>query len=194
MLLTRILCKKIKTVHVLNLFAHSFDRLRRRRPTSAPSVAATALQVRRSICRLARLLPAPRPCSHSPGFEHRDRSGHQCSLPHVVANLLLGSAEVNASLRNVRASTAPLPSPHPNHASDRSDALSYASDEALSLCVPPAAVCLLDSRRVAAGRCLCLKASMDAWFSHPAGCRGSGGRLHGKEAMRYDDGYTVHVC
>ena len=146
--------------HFFNLFAHTFHRLRRRLATSAPSIAAAALQVLGSIRRLARSLPAPRRCSHSPGFEHRARSGHGCSLAHVGSDLLLGSAQVNASLRNVRASTAPLPSPHPNHASDRSDALSYASDEALSLCVPPAAVCLLDSRHVAAGRCLCPRASI----------------------------------
>ena len=178
---------------MINPFRYYF---RRPSPTfspSAPSVAATALQVRRSICRLARSLPAPRPCSHSPGFEHLDRSGHLISLPHVGADLLLGGTEVNASLRNVRASTAPLPCPHPSHASERSDALSHASDEAFSLCVPPATVRLLDSRRVAAGRCLCPTASIGPWFSHQAGCFGPHGRPHGQKAMRYDARGALHV-
>ena len=190
MLLTRII---IKTVHVLNLFAHTFDRLLRRRPTSAPSIAAAALQVLRSTYRFAGSLPALRSCSHSPGFDHRARSGHGCSLARVDADLLLAGAEVNAILKSVRSSTAPLPCPRPNRTSKRSDALSHASDEAFSSCVPPASVCLLESRRVDECRVPRPAASISSSSSRRAGYRGSGEWHRGEERMRCDARDAVHV-
>ena len=166
---------------------------RRLRPSPPPLSLLEYRCSARSAAWHARCPHPGRALIRSLGFEHLDRSGHLCCLPHDVANLLLGSAQVNASLRNVRASTAPLPCPRPNRPSERSDALSHASDEAYSPSVPPASVCLLESRRVDECRVPRPAASISSSSSRRAGCRGSGEWHRGEERMRCDARDAVHV-
>ena len=87
---------------LLNPFAYTFYRLRRRGPMAEPSAAAARLQVIGSTCRLVSLLPAPKPHADSPGFDHLDRLSLVCSLTDDARRSLLKPTKVNVGFTYTR--------------------------------------------------------------------------------------------
>ena len=86
-----------------NLFTCTFSRLRRRLPTSDPSMAAARLQVTGMSCDFARPLPATRLHSDRSGFDCVDRTGCGCCLTEGAPRVLVVATKVNVGFRYTRA-------------------------------------------------------------------------------------------
>ena len=160
---------------------------------SAPSVARASLHVIGSSCRFTGVMPAPKPHSDRPGFDHRDRSCHGCRLTRNVARMLIGAEEMSASFRYVRATSLPPHSSCSDHVSKRSEAPWHVSVDTQPSCVLPATVRLLVCAHLDQSRVPRPAASIGPSPSHLGGCLGSAGRLGGGEARSFEDGDALCV-
>ena len=88
-----------------NPLEHTFISPRRSAESSAPSTPAARLQAIGSTCHLVGLLPAPKPNSDRPGFDHLDRLALVCSLTDD-ARRVLTRRQRSALASDARAPTA----------------------------------------------------------------------------------------
>ena len=160
---------------------------------SAPSVARARLYVIGSSCRFAGVMPAPKAHSDKPGFDRLDRLCHGCRLTSDATHLLVGAAAVTFSLRYVRASCLPPLSSCPDHVSSRSEAPWHVSADTHPSCVLPVNMWLLVRAHLDECRVPSPAALIGSSPAHLGGCLGSGGRIGGGEAWRFQDGDALCV-
>ena len=160
---------------------------------SAPSVARARLHVVGSSCRFAGVLSAPESQSERPGVDRRHRSCHEYRLTRNVACLHIGTEEMSASFRYVRAISLPPHSSRPDPVSKRSEALWHVSDDAQPSCVLPATVWLLVRAHLDECRVPSPAASIGPCSLHRGGYLGSDGWLGGEEARVFQVGDELCV-